>query len=104
MADVILNQIRSRLVELFKPEKLYLWGSRAKGVQSEDSDYDIVLIVKQSDLSMRERNIKAYEVLWGIDASVDVFVYTQSEFDQQKNIFDSVPEKIVTEGRELDLV
>ncbi|MDZ4675936.1 MAG: nucleotidyltransferase domain-containing protein [Oligoflexia bacterium] len=102
--DLLLDQIRERLSKVFKPQKIFLWGSRASGTHSVDSDYDIIVVVDHSDVNMRERNLKAREAMWGISASVDVFVFTQQEFDLQKEQFDSIPERVMTEGRELDIV
>lgn len=101
--DPVLDQIRERLVKELNPKKLYLFGSRARGDHKTDSDYDLVAIIESSNINMRERNVQAREALWGIRAAVDVFVYTQKEFDELKGEFSSVPELTLHEGREVDL-
>jgi predicted nucleotidyltransferase len=101
--DPILNEICMRLNQEFNPKKIYLFGSRARGDHKPDSDYDLVLVIDSSDLGMIDRNIQAGKVLWGIKASVDVFVYTQAEFDLMKDQFNSIAELTMHEGRELTL-
>lgn len=96
-----LSEIVRKLKSYFKPEKIYLFGSRARGTAREDSDYDIFLIVKDSQKSKLERMDEANLVLWGRTSSVDVFVYTQKEFDDSKLQFQSIPYIVVTEGVEL---
>lgn len=99
--DELLNEILKRLVSEFHPLKVYLFGSRAKGLQTPESDYDLLLIIKESDLSRHERMTKALTVLWGCGAKVDVFVYTEAEFSEWKNEFSSIPHTVATEGLEL---
>jgi hypothetical protein len=44
---------------------------------------------------------KAGRSLWNCRAKVDVFVYTQSEFDELKNEFSSIPYTVSHEGLKL---
>jgi uncharacterized protein len=91
----------TKLKNYFKPEKIYLFGSRAKGLQSADSDYDLFLIVKQSNKSVAERMKEANDVLWGRRISVDVFIYTEEEFNEYKQDVNSIAFVATTEGMEL---
>ena len=43
----ILTEIVRRLVASFQPERIYLFGSTARGDADYDSDYDIVVIVRE---------------------------------------------------------
>jgi len=99
--DKTLSEIVSKLKAHFKPEKIFLFGSRAKGTATSESDYDLFLIVKDSDKSTMERMDEANLVLWGRTSPVDVFVYTQKEFDESKSQFQSIPYIVDTEGVEL---
>lgn len=99
--DKTLNDIVTKLKNHFKPEKVFLFGSRAKGTSTSDSDYDLLLVVKSSDKNSRERMREASEVLWGRTFSVDVFVYTEAEFNELKEEFSSIAHTAVTEGLEL---
>ena len=102
--DPVLNEICKRLAAEFNPQKIYLFGSRARGDHKPESDYDLVLVIESSNVDMHARNIKAGEILWGVKAAVDVFVYTRAEFDKMKDQFSSIAELAVFEGQELDLV
>lgn len=99
--DVKLNQAVRSLTEEFSPKKVYLFGSRAKGSHHESSDYDILLVVEKSELSKRERMVKALECLWGQNIQADVFVYTEAEFDEWAEEFNTVPYNVKREGVEL---
>jgi predicted nucleotidyltransferase len=99
--DRNLFDIVAKLKGHFKPEKIYLFGSRANGTASEDSDYDLLLIVKSSDKSPIDRAREARLLLWGRTVSVDIFVYTETEFNDSKNEFSSIAHTVATEGLEL---
>jgi uncharacterized protein len=101
--DQILEQIKSCLVLALRPTKIYLMGSRARGDHTPESDYDLVVVVEKSELDGLERNLLARKSLWELDVPVDVFVYTQNEFDQLKGEMSSIPETAVHEGQELSL-
>jgi predicted nucleotidyltransferase len=99
--DQVLRTIVDRLVGEFRPQKIYLFGSRAIGTARLDSDYDLFLVMKHSDLRPIARMQKAREILWDLEASVDVFIYTQEEFDEWKDELNSIPHTATTEGIEL---
>ena len=46
----LLVELVRRLVETFHPERIYLFGSRARGEGSPHSDYDLMVVVAQSEL------------------------------------------------------
>lgn len=103
MNDPILNEIVSRLSKEFHPSKMYLFGSRANGTARPDSDYDLVLVVKEITSGRFERMKRARRALEGLDVIADVFVYTQSEFDDWKDELSSIPETAFHEGLELSV-
>ena len=39
--DVRLAEIVRRLAEAYQPERIYLFGSKARGDEGPDSDYDL---------------------------------------------------------------
>ncbi len=63
--DKNLNEIVQKLKNHFQPLKIYLFGSRANGTAKSDSDYDLFLIIKDSDQTKIERMQEANQVLWG---------------------------------------
>ena len=76
----ITAEITRRIVEGFHPQRVVLFGSRARGDAREDSDYD-VLIVGPSDDSQRKRVLPVYYALMGLQTGtgVDVVWWTPNE-------------------------
>lgn len=62
--DSALSEVVRILVEVYRPERIYLFGSVARGDAGPDSDYDILVVVPDSAPSDRRRSRAAYEALW----------------------------------------
>ena len=99
--DKNLTEIVQKLKDHFNPLKTYLFGSRANGNARSDSDYDLFLIVKDSTQTKIERMQEANQVLWGRSVSVDVFIYTEAEFNFLSGDFNSIVNTVSSEGLEL---
>lgn len=99
--DKNLSEIVGKLRAHFHPEKIYLFGSRAKGTSSSSSDYDLFLVLKDSNKRQLDRMAEAYDLLWGRTVSVDVLIYTEDEFNEAKEEFNSIAHSVATEGIEL---
>jgi uncharacterized protein len=88
-----------RLVEFFQPERIYLFGSRARGDAREDSDYDVLVIVPKSTLPYLERMRAGSRLTRDLAVEVQVVVLTEAEFDQDTPIIASLPSRANREGR-----
>ncbi len=76
----IKNLVR-RLRSAFDPCTIYLFGSRAAGDVPPDSDFDVMVVVPETEESHFERYERAMVVLRGFGHSVDLLIYTQAEWD-----------------------
>jgi len=65
VGDPTLAELLRRLVAAYLPERVYLFGSRARGEARPDSDYDLLLVVPDDAPPERQRSRLAYEVLRG---------------------------------------
>jgi len=94
-----LDEAVRRLVETLTPERIYLFGSQARGDADENSDYDLMVILPASDLPRLEREQETYGALWGVRIPKDVLVWTREEFERQTVVVASLPATILREGR-----
>ncbi len=99
MEDPKLQEIVERLVAAYEPERIYLFGSVARGEAGPDSDYDILVVVPPDAPPDRLRSKLAYRVLWGIGVPVDAVVMTRPDFDLRVHVVNSLPEAALREGR-----
>ena len=62
----------------FKPEKIILFGSLARGDWDEESDVDVIVVYK-TEKSFLDRLKELYQS-WNIPKGVDILAYTPAEF------------------------
>jgi len=78
--ETILEEIKSRLSNLYHPKIIYIFGSFAWGTPNASSDLDIAVIIEASDEKPYKRIQRGVGVLWDINQSIDLLVYTKNEF------------------------
>jgi len=97
--DTVLGEIVRRLVDDCRPDRIYLFGSRARGNAGADSDYDIMVIVPESKEPAYRRAQRAHSLLWDLGAAADILVWTREAFDSRIHLRASLPATIAREGR-----
>src|SRR3972149_1320094 len=98
-SDPVLAEVVRRLVEAYHPERIYLFGSKARGDADPDSDYDLLLIVPDDASRERRRSRLAYQVLWGTEGAADVLVCTREYFESRLHLVASLPATVIREGK-----
>lgn len=97
--DPILESILRRLVAAYQPERVYLFGSKARGEAGPDSDYDLLLVVPDDAPPERRTSDLAYRVLRGTGIGADILVWTHSAFERRKHVVCSLPATVLREGK-----
>ena len=97
--DPILHEIVDRLVAALNPRRVYLFGSQARGDAGPDSDYDILVVVDRLDEPAYRLSQRAYRVLRGVPAAVDIVVWDERTFDARGHLTASFPATVLREGR-----
>lgn len=96
-----LDTVVNRLVNGLQPERITLFGSQAEGGDNDDSDFDLLVIVADSDLPRHRREALAYDLLWGLTTPVDVIVMTRAEYERSRTVRTSLAASADTRGRVL---
>ncbi len=98
--EAVLQEIVRRLVEALEPDKIILFGSRARGDALPRSDFDL-LIIKDSDEPPHRRDARAYRAVGMVGACKDLLWYTPSEVVQWADATNHVIARALREGRVL---
>jgi predicted nucleotidyltransferase len=98
-SDGVLHTIIERLVSLYRPERIYVFGSVARGEGGPDSDYDLMIIVPDSTPPQLRDPGLAYRALWRLGAAVDPLVWTRTQFDSRLHLRASLPSTVLREGK-----
>lgn len=78
-----LNTIVDRIATKFNPDKIILFGSYATNSPNSDSDLDL-LIIQDTELPKHKRSFAIYKALIGVKTPLDILVYTNDEFEEEK--------------------
>lgn len=97
--DPILAEVVRRLVAACRPERIYLFGSTARGDATQGSDYDLVAVVPDDAPREHKDERKVYLALGDLDISKDILIWTRTEFDKRLHLKASFPSTVVREGR-----
>jgi uncharacterized protein len=96
-AETLLQQVTHRIVERFHPERIVLFGSRARGEARSDSDLDL-FVEMESDQRPPERAV-AVAAIFGLRPwPLDVVVYTPAEVERLRNVRGTLLSVIEDEG------
>lgn len=96
--DPILREIVARLVSALEPERIYLFGSTARGDSGADSDYDLMVVVPTTDEPGYRLAQRTHALLWDIGTATDVLVWSRAAFDSRLHLKASLPATVVREG------
>jgi predicted nucleotidyltransferase len=94
-----LADIVRRLVAAYDPERIYLFGSKARGDAGPDSDYDVLVVVPDDAAAERRASRRGYEALVGTGYAADILVWRRSAFDVRLSLAASLPATVAREGR-----
>ena len=97
-----IEEIIERIASNYKPEKVILFGSYAYGTATEESDLDLLVIVKSSKQPRYQRARGIRKHLWGIaDIPKDILVYTEEEIKEWKEVEEAFITSIMKKGKVL---
>ena len=94
----IVREIAERLAHAYRPERIYLFGSAARGELGPDSDYDFLVIVPDDAPPDRRTSRLAYRALRGTGVAADVLVWTRTAFAERLHLPASLPAVVTREG------
>jgi len=96
--DVVLSEIVERLVLAVDPDRIILFGSRARGQSAPRSDIDL-MIVKASEEPRYRRAGRAHRALIGIGVPIDIVWCTPEEAEERSKIRHHLASLAAREGR-----
>jgi predicted nucleotidyltransferase len=95
--DDLYQDIVGRIVEACDPDKIILFGSRARGDHRPNSDVDI-LVIKESSEPRYKRDGPLYTAVATLPFEVDVLVYTPQEVSDWSGVRQALPSTAIREG------
>lgn len=96
--DPALTEIVRRLVDALRPERIYLFGSKARGDAGDDSDSDLMVVAPDHPAHERPGRL-ASQALRGTGTSAVVLVWRRAYFESRLHLVASLSATIAREGR-----
>ncbi len=100
ITESLLLDITGRIVDVFAPEKVILFGSRASGTPRADSDVDL-LVIMETEGSLIQRAVAVKRVCRPRFVAMDVLVKTPEEIAAQLRQGNHFLNQVLEEGRVL---
>lgn len=95
----LYDEIVRRIVAVADPERVLVFGSRARGDHRPDSDIDILVIKESSEPRwVRARGLYGALARLPIDVDVDVLVYTPQEVHEWSEVEEAFITMATREG------
>ena len=100
VTDALLSEMVSKIVEHFHPNKVILFGSRAWGEPTEESDLDI-LVVMDVDSSPIRKAAEISRIARPRFLPLAIIVRTPDEIEHRVGIGDPFIKRIMNHGKVL---
>ncbi len=95
-----IQEIVKRLVDFYHPERIYLFGSAARGDDTPDSDLDFCVVLADDAPEELMRTGEIYRKLGGTGYPKDIVPWRSTDFDARAAyVVASLPATIIREGR-----
>jgi len=98
--DALLAQLVARMRRVAEPQKIILFGSRARGDAGPHSDIDL-LVIEESDLPRYKRSARYRRALVGLFPAKDIVVWTPGEVEEWRSVPNAFITTALREGRVL---
>lgn len=95
--DALVEKVTSKIAEAIHPDKIILFGSRAIGAATGESDIDLV-VVYSGPKSKREVRLAVHRLFDHPDFSLDLFVFSPDELERQKKYANTIAREISERG------
>ena len=93
-----LPLIKRRIVRRFRPERIVLFGSQARGDARPDSDADLLVVIPGVE-HRRRTAARIHAILEGIPLGKDVIVATPDDVDRLADLVGTIIQPALREGR-----
>lgn len=92
-----IDQVVKQIAEKFKPQKIILFGSYARGNPRPESDVDL-MVVMDTPLKEVQQSLEIYRHL-NVRFGLDLLVYTPKHLQERWDLCDWLVRDILEEGK-----
>jgi predicted nucleotidyltransferase len=98
--EVVISEAKDKLIKLYNPVAIYLFGSYAWGHPDEYSDLDFLIVVEK--IADRYNDLVAgHRALALLEIPKDILLLTRQEFEQDAKDISTIPYKVMRKGKQI---
>ena len=104
ISDDVIDRMTQRIVREVDPQRILLFGSRARGEANEQSDVDLLVVEREpfgQNRSRRQEAARIWRCLSEFRIPTDILVYSVGEIDLWKDSSYHVVGRALKEGKVL---
>ena len=97
----ILNQIKKIVAEREPSAKIYLYGSRSRGTSTNESDWDLLILLDKENISTEEEQkitYPLYDLEFDTGEVISPMIYSKKEWNSKYKIT-SFYKNVMKEGK-----
>jgi uncharacterized protein len=99
--DQVLARMVATIVEVAGPERIILFGSRARGVSGADSDVDLLVVEPTPFGPQRSRRLETARLLKALmpfTVPIDLLLYSHDEIERWRGSINHIAARALREG------
>ena len=96
-----IEEVKNRLITLYNPDEIYLFGSYAWGKPDEDSDLDLLVVVDCYKADWYRDIVEGHKALIGLCIPKDILLYEKAFFDSASKDKTTFCYKIKQKGKKI---
>ena len=97
ISDPVVERVVKIIAEAIHPQKIILFGSRARGTARPDSDLDLVIIYA-GEKSKRQVKLDVHHLLEPASLPMDLFVLSPEELLRQRHVANTLAREVAERG------
>ena len=104
MGESLLERMVRAIVDEVDPEQVILFGSRARGDATAESDFDFIVVEAGpfgAGHSRHDEEARLYRALAGCGAPKDILVYSRDDVEHWRDSLNHVLARALREGKVL---
>ena len=104
MGESLLEWMVRAIVDEVDPEQVILFGSRARGDATAESDFDFIVVEAGpfgAGRSRHDEEARLYRALAGCGAPKDILVYSRDDVERWRDSLNHVLARALREGKVL---
>ncbi len=95
--DALVERVTRKIADAIRPDKIILFGSRAKGTATEESDIDLVVVYSGPKTTL-EIELEIEDLFIPRDFSMDVIVMRPEDIERKKRIANTLAREVSERG------